>query len=226
VGRISPEIKWLRRAEEKQLREWQDKVRAKEAEAKRDRDYYDTSQWGRVEQDDLHELIRRAEAEALQRTRREEVARRFDAGEWIDEDPNIALNVKDGEMVERVWDAASDTHRIRKIPRGGFRGEPDYSEAAYLAHNAVKATVHKAGHFPIQWMTEAFERSEQCDALITVNLEKEGVTVIGESGDEYMTHTLAWTMMEKAETNPIILAIDAVEKKLKTLGRLKERVGQ
>lgn len=90
--------------------------------------------------------------------------------------------------------------------------------------NTIKPTVHKAGHFPIGWMNEAFERAEQSDKIIIIQLEKNGVTVIGQEGDSYETHTLSWEMMDKAEVNPIILGIQTVEKHLDTLGRLKERM--
>lgn len=85
-------------------------------------------------------------------------------------------------------------------------------------------TVHKAGHFPINWMLEANERADQSDKLIRIQLEKDGVVVIGTEGNEYETHTLTWAMMDKAEVNPLILAIETVEKHLSTLGRLKDIV--
>ncbi len=63
------------------------------------------------------------------------------------------------------------------------------------------------------------------EVMVTIQLEKDGVVVIAQSGEDYEEQRLVWTMMEHAVVNPMILAIETVERHLATLGRLKERVG-
>lgn len=134
-------------------------------------------------------------------------------GTWATSPPgSLPQDVGDIEWIVEAYTDPSD-------PIGG----PKYRKVPKVA-NKIQATVHKAGHFPIQWMIEANERAEASDKLIRIQLEKEGVAVIGTEAENYETHTLTWAMMDKAEVNPIILGIETVEKHLDTLHRLKKRV--
>ena len=118
---------------------------------------------------------------------------------------------------EKYHDPVDGMWKVREVGMGEFVPvEPP--------KNAIKPVVHKAGHFPTDWMIEAYERGQQSDVLITIQIEKDGVVVIGEEGEAYETITLSWLMMEKAMTNPVVIGIETVEKHLATLANLKQRV--
>lgn len=130
---------------------------------------------------------------------------------------------------EWAWDAADmkwvrrrDGQRLKNMPE-----IPEYTTELGTASTltTVSTTAHKAGHFPIQWMIEGHERASQSSALIRIELEVEGVMVVGIEGDNYQTHKLPWTMMDKAQENPLIPAIEHVERSLATLDSLKAMVG-
>ena len=91
----------------------------------------------------------------------------------------------------------------------------------------IVATVHKAGHFPIEWMIEASKRAEESDALVHIEVDKTGVVVVAEQGGEdYAQLPLPWVMMEKAEVNPLIPAIEHVERQLRVLAKAKKGAKQ
>lgn len=93
------------------------------------------------------------------------------------------------------------------------------------SENKIKATIHKAGHFPTQWMEEAIDRAEASEKCITLSVERKGVMVTAIEGDDkYASHVITWQQMENAEVNPLLLAIEDVEKKLDVLHRVKEKV--
>ena len=85
--------------------------------------------------------------------------------------------------------------------------------------------LEKPGHIRTEWLASGFEWAEQSDYMISLQLEKEGVVVIGQDGDAYETHTIAWADMENAIENPIKVAIEIVERHLSALDSLKAHVG-
>lgn len=87
-----------------------------------------------------------------------------------------------------------------------------------------KPVEKRAGHVPTRWLAEAFDMAKNCDAFITIQLEEDGVAVIGRSGEEYGTIALAWEVLEKSPHNPLLKAIEGVERHLSALERLKELV--
>jgi hypothetical protein len=88
-----------------------------------------------------------------------------------------------------------------------------------------KAPIHREGHFPTHWVEEALDRAEASDKCITLSMERKGVMVVAMEGeDKYSSHVITWEMMEKAEVNPLPLAIEDVEKKLDLLHKIKEKV--
>lgn len=89
------------------------------------------------------------------------------------------------------------------------------------AKGTVTATITRSGHVPIQWLREAFELCDTSDYLIRIELEKEGVTVIAENGDDYMSHTVTYAEFESGVANPLIEAINKAERYVETLGRAK-----
>lgn len=153
-----------------------------------------------------------------------------------------ALNLNYGDV---YYDAATDSVRVKRQPvfQEDSRGV-DYAEVpedsrdeAYETYhdaegrvfrkppeNKIKATVHKAGHFPIEWMVEASNRANDSDFLIHIEVNATGVEVIGHQGDEYATHPIVWLMMEKAEVNPLIPAIENVERQLRVVSSLQKAV--
>lgn len=184
--------------------------------------------------------MERLKAEAEEKHRQHEKYRqqyvpvedRFLGGTYAETEtaPPTVTASKPPYMVERDYRTQRDTITIPdentvircRDPKSGQMREGTVGDL--FSRNTLKATFHKAGHFPIQWMAKAHERAEASDKIISIQLEKEGVVVIGQEADNYETHTLSWMMMEHAEVNPVILGIETVEKHLDTLGRLKQRV--
>lgn len=160
----------------------------------------------------MHMLVQREQERMIERMQEEkQKAEELDKGDnwYMDAAGNSYLRPP-GEKVEFT---------------GVEWNEAKFTGALTLTNN-IKPTVHKAGHFPIQWMNEAFARAEVSEKIITIKLERSGVVVIGEEADNYETHTLPWSMMDHAEVNPILLGIETVEKHLDTLDRLKRRVSK
>jgi hypothetical protein len=90
----------------------------------------------------------------------------------------------------------------------------------------VKATIHKEGHFPTKWIGEAIDRAEKSDKCLTFAIEREGIVVTAmEAGEQYSVRVTGWAEMETSETNPLIFAIEDVERKLDLLQKLKEKAG-
>lgn len=125
---------------------------------------------------------------------------------------------------EWAWDAAN-MKWVRRRDGQKLENMPEVPQYAAVGTITTVTTAHKSGHFPIQWMVEGHERASQSSALIRIELEAEGVMVVGIEGDNYQTHKLPWTMMDKAQENPLIPAIEHVERSLATLDSLKAMVG-
>jgi len=108
--------------------------------------------------------------------------------------------------------------------------EPASDVAMFKKHLAekksvAKEVVHKDGHFPTKWMEEAIDRVEASDKLVTITVERGGVAVVAqEGGEKYASHVITWQVMEHANTNPLVLAIEDVERKLDLLQKIKARV--
>ena len=127
-------------------------------------------------------------------------------------------------VVEEYYDAAANRLKQRKVQKTPYLGEPIYKPAE-KPENKVKAVVHKAGHFPIGWMIEASQRAQNSDDLIRIECEEEAVVIIAIAGDLYSEHRIAWLMMENAEVNPLILAIENVERQIRVQSSLKAANG-
>lgn len=106
----------------------------------------------------------------------------------------------------------------------GLKKERDELAKALEIASLPKPIEQRAGHVPTRWLAEAYEMAKECDAFITIQLEEEGVAVIGRSGEEYGTIALAWEVLEKSPHNPLLKAIEGVERHLSALERLKEIV--
>lgn len=101
----------------------------------------------------------------------------------------------------------------------------DYDGRTFIQpKNAIKAVVHQSGHFPIDWMVEGSERASESEVLVKIEVSKDGVIVIAHDGDDYVQHELPWTMMDKAAVNPVIPAIEGLEKKLRILRSAKSKM--
>ena len=89
----------------------------------------------------------------------------------------------------------------------------------------AKAPLHKDAHFPTKWITEAIDRAEQSTKAITFTFEREGIVVVAmEAGEKYAVKVTDWQAMEQSKINPLIHAIDEVERKLDILQDLKAKV--
>lgn len=206
-----------------------DQLRAAEAKTRKHGDFPNEDEWRHMVRREQEKQLQREKAQAvpLEQLKMQEDIERMEGGYGLgyipSRDNGGFFEVR--EQIEIVRDDFGDKCEVRID--GQKVGEIDPRSGRVVpvnTINAIKPTIHKAGHFPIGWMMEAFERAEQSDKIITIQLEKEGVTVIGQEGDSYEAHTLSWPMMEHAEVNPVILGIEKVEKHLDTLGRLKQRV--
>lgn len=105
--------------------------------------------------------------------------------------------------------------------------EGEYLNLAYKGQHighprSPPTTEHKDGHFPVKWMREANDRAAKSHCLVTIQLEKEGAVVVAQEGDDYTTHIVTWEALQSGINNPLIEAIEAAERHLSTLLRLKE----
>jgi hypothetical protein len=101
-----------------------------------------------------------------------------------------------------------------------------FGEYVEKSGGTIKATLHKAGHFPTQWMTEAVDRAEASEMCITLTVEREGVLVTAMEADErFDIRVTDWAAMEASEVNPLIHAIEDAEKKLRMLEKVKAASG-
>ena len=102
---------------------------------------------------------------------------------------------------------------------------PKYEDGKYFTAPPAKATLHKDAHFPTKWIGEAIDRAEQSSKCITFTFEREGIVVMAmEAGEQYAVKVTDWQAMEKSEVNPLLHAIDEVERKLDILQSLKDKV--
>lgn len=173
--------------------------------------------------EEIRQARRAAQREEERQVRQRQEQWRSDAGYY---DPYTTGTITTGTTTF----SPTTTVRVVQLPDSPIPPdevwEIDQSSYSIIRRkkNQIKPTVHKGGHFPVEWMLEGHERAMASDKVIRIQLEKEGVVVIGTEGDNYETHSLPWVMMECAEVNPIPLAIETVEKHLNTLYRLKSKV--
>ena len=64
------------------------------------------------------------------------------------------------------------------------------------------------------WLMAAALRCKESEDFLRIEIEDKGITIIGEAGEEYMCLTISWAVLEAAEVNPLLLAIEDVEKRL------------
>lgn len=64
------------------------------------------------------------------------------------------------------------------------------------------------------WLMAAALRCKESEDFLRIEIEDKGITIIGEAGEEYMHLTITWLVLEAAEVNPLLLAIEDVEKRL------------
>lgn len=118
-------------------------------------------------------------------------------------------------------DTLALAHWLKRLEQ--IDGFGDYIEKS---GGTIKATLHKAGHFPTQWMTEAVDRAEASEMCITITVEREGVLVTAMEADErFDIRVTDWEAMEHSEVNPLIKAIEDSEKKLRLLQKVKAKAG-
>jgi hypothetical protein len=181
-------------------------------------EYYDVTEDARTRgmktaMEILAEHVERQEKERAQRLATEEARRQAEdyRRRYVDvpgPDPWDAVPAPD------PWDGY--------IKRGDF-GELVTSEKLV---NRVKATIHKTAHFPTKWIAEAIDRAEKSEKCITFAIEREGIVVTAmEAGERYAVRVTDWAAMEQCEINPLLHAIDEVERKLDILQDLKKAVG-
>lgn len=77
---------------------------------------------------------------------------------------------------------------------------------------------------PVPYLKQAMERAAQSDLFVRLEIEDNGIAVIAMSGDDYETIGVTWEELDKSVRNPLLPAIEAVEKRLAVLQRAKERV--
>lgn len=155
-----------------------------------------------------HEVEMRAmyemQRQAVDRQRQEETEAKYEVVTYFDKERGEYRQRKQHVEGERYTDADGRTFRTS-------------------LENKIKPVVHKTGHFPIEWMVEAATRAEESDALVHIEVDAKGVTVIAEqAGEDYASHHIVWTMMEKSEINPLIPAIENVERQLRVQSSLKK----
>jgi hypothetical protein len=101
------------------------------------------------------------------------------------------------------------------VRRGGPEGQVEPVEP--------EKVQHKKGHFPTHWIAEAIDLAEQSDMAITFGIEREGIMVMAMSeGEQYAIRVTGWTEMEHCIINPLLPAIEDVERKLSLLIKMKE----
>lgn len=115
---------------------------------------------------------------------------------------------------------------VENDPSSKVETYTDYDGRRFVVPNAIKPTVHQSGHFPIDWMVEASTRASESELLVRIEVAKDGVVVIAHDGDDYEQHELPWSMMDKAEVNPLLPAIEGLEKKLRVLRSAKKKLGK
>lgn len=116
----------------------------------------------------------------------------------------------DGQEMERYQDALG---RVMWRPKPKPEPEPE------------PKVEHKAGHFPIDWMIEAAKRATESDDLIRIESHETCVIVFGIAGETYAEYKIEWLAMEKAEVNPLLLAIENVERQIRVQLGLKAANG-
>jgi hypothetical protein len=103
-----------------------------------------------------------------------------------------------------------------------YRGE----EAKWAEVTATPEPMkpkHREGHFPTHWIMEAIDRAETSDMAITFGIEREGIMVMAMSENEkYSIRVTNWEAMENEEENPLLPAIEDVERKLALLIKMKD----
>jgi hypothetical protein len=110
----------------------------------------------------------------------------------------------------RAWQIDAKPYARVPIPKSG---------------GTITAKLHKDAHFPTKWIGEAIDRAEKSDKCITFTFEREGIVVMAmEAGEQYAVKVTDWQAMEKSEVNPLLHAIDEVERKLDILQSLKDKV--
>jgi hypothetical protein len=117
--------------------------------------------------------------------------------------------------------------KLNEYDTGGApKVEHRFGEYVKTLPGTVTGTVHKAGHFPTSWMTEAVDRAEASEMCITLTVEREGVLVTAMEADErFDIRVTDWQAMEHSEVNPLIHAIEDCEKKLRMLEKVKAASG-
>jgi hypothetical protein len=78
-----------------------------------------------------------------------------------------------------------------------------------------------AGIVRIDWLREANVCANQSEKIIRIQLEADGVVLIGMEGDEYETRSVSWEALEKATSNPIPEEIAKLEKQLDLVAKMK-----
>jgi hypothetical protein len=127
------------------------------------------------------------------------------------------------KLCRERMDNVALAHWLKRLEQIDGFGEGEYVEKS---GGTIKATLHKAGHFPTQWMTEAVDRAEASEMCITITVEREGVLVTAMEADErFDIRVTDWEAMEHSEVNPLIKAIEDSEKKLRMLQKVKEASG-
>lgn len=130
---------------------------------------------------------------------------------------------------QEYYDVAQD--KMVRVPVEKYKytdaeGRTFFKPPPPLPENKIKPVIHKAGHFPIGWMIEACERAHESECLIRIECETDAVVVIGENGEDgYATHNISWAAMENAITNPLILAIEHVERQIRVQSSLQKANG-
>jgi hypothetical protein len=122
------------------------------------------------------------------------------------------------------WDAVPVPDVQRSEDGGWYIKRDDFGQL--VTENKIKATIHKTAHFPTAWIAEAIDRAETSTKCITFAIEREGIVVTAmEAGERYAVKVSDWAAMETSEVNPLLHAIDEVERKLDILQDLKKAVG-
>jgi hypothetical protein len=164
----------------------------------------------------LKDYITAATEEAKERELRDRI-------EEEGREARLAYELAERKMLERARDMM-----VKRMKEHGHYfpiPEGDAAIPVYTIAPPTPTTVHKAGHFPTNWMEEAVERAENSEKMVTITVERGGVAVTAiEGNDKFAGHTISWVMMEKAEVNPLLLAIEDVERKLDLLHKMKETI--
>lgn len=87
-------------------------------------------------------------------------------------------------------------------------------------------TIVPKGTISTDWLKEAHGRCMASDMVIRLQLEDNGVVLIGTQGDDYETRSIPWTTLEEARQNPIIAEIEVLERQLSIVSQLKTEDGK